>query len=191
MLVKEIDLSDGGKFQIHTDECPESPRDWDNLGAMVCFHKRYILGDDNHDYCQGDFNSWDDLKAQIEEDHDVVDILPIYMYDHSGVTISTTPFSCPWDSGQIGFIFATVQQAKEVWDMEVVVERDAESIRRILLAEVEAYDQYLRGEVYSFVLEDADGEVQDSCGGFFGDPVESGMIEHLSVERREEIEAAL
>lgn len=33
-------------------------------------------------------------------------ILPLYLYDHSGITISTGPFSCPWDSGQVGWIYA-------------------------------------------------------------------------------------
>lgn len=33
-------------------------------------------------------------------------ILPLYLYDHSGITISTVPFSCPWDSGQVGWIYA-------------------------------------------------------------------------------------
>jgi len=35
------------KLEIEQDSSPESPRTWDNLGTMVCFHKRYDLGDDN------------------------------------------------------------------------------------------------------------------------------------------------
>ena len=31
--------------RITQDEYAESPRDWDNLGTMVCFHRRYNLGD--------------------------------------------------------------------------------------------------------------------------------------------------
>lgn len=34
---------------IQWDEYPESPREWDNLGTMVCFHNRYRLGD-KHNY---------------------------------------------------------------------------------------------------------------------------------------------
>lgn len=34
-------------------------------------------------------------------------ILPLYLYDHGGITISTRPFSCPWDSGQVGYIYAS------------------------------------------------------------------------------------
>ncbi len=32
--------------------------------------------------------------------------LPLYAYSHGGVTISTSPFGDPWDSGQIGAIYA-------------------------------------------------------------------------------------
>jgi len=33
-------------------------------------------------------------------------ILPLYLYDHGGITMSTGAFSCPWDSGQVGWIYA-------------------------------------------------------------------------------------
>ena len=29
------------------DHDAESPREWDNLGSMVCAHRRYRLGDEN------------------------------------------------------------------------------------------------------------------------------------------------
>jgi len=37
-------------------------------------------------------------------------ILPLYLYDHSGITMSTSVFSCPWDSGQVGWIYASKQK---------------------------------------------------------------------------------
>ena len=78
--------------------------EFDNLGKMVCFHKRYSLGDD-HDIHHDDFNGWDEMGEHLTKGHDAVIILPLYLYDHSGITIQTTPFSCPWDSGQVGFIY--------------------------------------------------------------------------------------
>jgi hypothetical protein len=32
-------------LEIFPDEPYESPREWDNLGTMICFHRRYNLGD--------------------------------------------------------------------------------------------------------------------------------------------------
>jgi len=38
-------------------------------------------------------------------------ILPLYLYDHGGITMSTNPFSCPWDDGgQVGWIYASKQK---------------------------------------------------------------------------------
>ena len=34
------------KLRIERDEYPESPRDLDNAGTMVCWHRRYNLGDE-------------------------------------------------------------------------------------------------------------------------------------------------
>lgn len=41
-------------------------------------------------------------------------ILPLYLYDHSGITISTEPFSCPWDSWQVGWIYAPKDTFRKV-----------------------------------------------------------------------------
>ena len=40
-------------------------------------------------------------------------ILPLYLYDHSGITMNTTGFSCPWDSGQVGWIYADADCIKK------------------------------------------------------------------------------
>ena len=149
------------EIQVHYDEDSINPReDYDPLGKMVCFHGRYNLGD-KHDYDQNDYTSFDEMEKDIIKQENVAVILPIYMYDHSGITISTNPFSCPWDSGQIGFIYVTKEQANEE-DMT------KEQVEKYLLGEVKAYDAYLCGNVYGYVIE-KDGEFIDSCWGFIGD----------------------
>lgn len=154
-------------LRIFHDDCPDSPREWDNIGTMVCFHNRYKLGD-NTDYRKEDYNSWGELKQGIIENEGECVILPLYLYDHSGITISTSPFSCPWDSGQIGFIFVSKHKIKE----EGI---DEDRVTDILKGEVETYDQYLTGDVYLYEiyrLRTCDlgcihEELVDSCGGFF------------------------
>ena len=100
------------KFElvVEHDNDPMNPRtDWDNITTIVCFHKRYDIGDKT-DYKSSDFDSWDELKTQIESDNKVLLIKPLYMYDHSGITISTSPFSCRFDSGHVGWIFISEKQ---------------------------------------------------------------------------------
>jgi len=40
---------------------------------------------------------------------------PVYAYIHGGITVSTTPFSCRWDSGVLGFIRTTSKESAEKW----------------------------------------------------------------------------
>ncbi len=181
--------NDTHKLIVRYDEYAESPREWYNLGKMVCFHGRYTLGDE-HNYNSPEVffldlleNSQDELladdgftsrlyyfwKQEIVDNGDLADglaiqflgimedetypklgdefpaarfgrmiaeadsawideflndaeegelqdildsldkyiILPLFLYDHSGITMSTGPFSCPWDSGQVGWIYAS------------------------------------------------------------------------------------
>jgi hypothetical protein len=45
---KTFTFTDGRKLELHHDESPESPREWDNMGTMAFFHQRYDLGDKDH-----------------------------------------------------------------------------------------------------------------------------------------------
>jgi len=49
------------RLKIEQDEDAEDPREFDNLGIMVCFHKRYNLGDKT-DLSSDQFNGWDELE---------------------------------------------------------------------------------------------------------------------------------
>lgn len=157
------------KLEIEQDSSPESPRTWDNLGTMVCFHRRYDLGDDN-DYCSNNYDGWEEMKEDIIEKENVHTILPLYLYDHSGITISTSPFSCNWDSGQVGFIFVSKDKVKKEYVKDIRVED-------ILKGEVETYDQYLTGDVWGYKIYEVTTcdhgheheELVDSCWGFYGE----------------------
>lgn len=139
-----------GKFIVRTyqDNDPINPRENDNFGTMICFHGRYNLGD-KHDYNHNDYNGWEEMKKAIMKKEKVGVILPLYLYDHSGITISTSPFSCNWDSGQIGFIFCTKEQMKESW-IKQSGQEPSERCEVLLKGEVESYDKYLRGEQYGY-----------------------------------------
>jgi len=103
-------------------------------------------------------------------------ILPLYLFDHSGMTVSTTPFSCPWDSGQAGFAYMLLEEARRECGGE---EDPKEWARRMIEAEVKEYGQYLSGDVWGFEIKEYDwnpdseeweeeGEVVESCYAFYG-----------------------
>lgn len=101
-------------------------------------------------------------------------MLPLYLYDHSGLTMNTTGFHSPWDSGQVGFIYAPRDKVYKEYGWKRLTRSRLAKIREYLEAEVEAYDQYLTGEVYGYTIsakvsgDAAGGVVVDSCGGFYG-----------------------
>lgn len=164
-----VETYKGYEIKIEQDEDSQNPRtEFDNLGKMICFHGRYSLGDKN-DYNHKDYPGWDKLEAAIIEGEKAVISLPIYMYDHGGLTINTTGFSCPWDSGQIGFIVAPAAAVREEYKVKRIITKAViEKVKKVLLGEVETYDQYLRGDVYGYTVKDPNGEIVDSCWGFFG-----------------------
>lgn len=112
----------------------------------------------------------DDLKELLVERDDLV-ILPLYFYDHSIQSISTGSFvgraqHAEWDSGQVGYVYADRGMIEK--DFGAVTPDTVEKARKLLDAETECYDKYIRGESYGFRLYE-DGEEIDSCWGFLGD----------------------
>jgi len=189
------------RVRILHDPDAESPREWDNLGTMVCWHRRYNLGDEQPTCSPMEFfhgmmqeihpNIPDELPAEhvqaCIEKHYIV--LPLYLYDHSGITMSCSSFSCPWDSGQVGFIYVSMKTAR--LEFTGTGEQIREQAERCLRSEVEVYDHYLTGQCYGFVIEQADDDADlddddsweqiDSCWGFYGDDWKTnGIKEHLS-----------
>ncbi len=168
----------GLEIQVDYASNPEDPREWDPVTRMVCFHRRYNLGD-SHDYNSDDYAGWDEIEDQIFEDHNPVWIKPLYLYDHSGITISTSPFGCRWDSGQIGWVFITKERYEECFGKFEGTESEfVDKCCQIIESEVKTYDDYIRGEVYRFEVNDEDGEFIDACCGYYGqEGLEYGLDE--------------
>lgn len=211
---------EGNKYRltIELDDLAESPREWDNVATMACWHRQYDLGD-KHDYediqelleyladkvgVKYDEIDWSVRGAAKERDMKLIeDLKPyycikyLYLYDHSGITISTGSFNDPWDSGIVGLVYISKEKAfKEFSCMEDNTWYDEAS--RHIDGEVEFYDQYLRGNVWWYKLEKLcieenycphcgeiiniyeEWEEEDSCGGFIGDSLEDcGILDNI------------
>jgi hypothetical protein len=143
-----------------------NPINDDIASKFVCFHKRYSLGH-KHDYDHRDYSDWDEMEKDIIKKENPHTILPLYLYDHSGLTISTRPFACSWDSGQIGFVYITKRKVKEIGLNQTYKNK----VREILLADVKEYDMYLRGEVYLYqIIDNKSAEVIECLGGIIDAP---------------------
>lgn len=164
-------------IKIYHDPDAESPRDWDNLGTMVCGHTRYNLGDDNSFSSARDFlidllDLNEDCRLDVAALEDrakaIAVILPLYLYDHSGLAMNTTGFHCPWDSAQVGYIYVTLADIRSEYSVKRVSAKRRSQVEEYLRQEVATYHDYLAGNVYGYVIEE-DGIEADSCWGFIGD----------------------
>lgn len=192
------------------------PREGDNLGTMVCWHGRYNLGDeqirgqgeldeilldildesgkfkfsyqkDNVRY----FANTDLLLSAVRK-HTKNALLPLYLYDHSGISMSTMTSrfqvmdGAGWDWGTVGVIYASEKALMREYGVQEVTDEVREKAEDCLRNEVNTYDLYLRGEVYYYRLynKETDEDI-DGCGGFFGETLEElGIDEYLPEEYR-------
>lgn len=133
-------------LNIEHDLYAESPRSDENATKMWCWHRNYDLGDNDRNKPSDHIPSMEELKEVLEQQGEKLHIAkPLYLYDHSGITISTSPFSCRWDSGQVGYVFLTQS------DFESDCPYTAQNQRHwwadhILNRETEIYDEYLTGQ---------------------------------------------
>ena len=153
--------------KVVQDKDPYNPRECDNLGQMICFHNRYNLGDD-HNY------DIEECKEIYNDDNYIS--LPLYLYDHSGITMNTTGFSCPFDSGQIGIIYVKIEDVKKEYDWVRLNPKRHQIIIEKLKQQIEEYDEYLRGDIYGYITRDSEGDEIDSCWNFYGYDFEANCL---------------
>jgi hypothetical protein len=105
-----------------------------------------------------DMEQFELLKAIQKKDskHEHIVVEPLYKYEHSGVVYATSPFSCRWDSGQVGHIFSTANDFERIgapWNLD--------QAKKYITSEIDTYNQYLMGSCFGFKVEEI--STCDSC----------------------------
>lgn len=164
----------GYTIEIHQDFDPINPREWDTLGTIVHWHRRYDLGEEklSHEQARqidrnGGFYKW------LRRERDAEVILPLTFLDHSvqSIRVGSGAWGCDpggWDSGTVGFVYASRNKIMENFNRERMSKKLREQVEEYLRAEIETYDAYMTGDVYGYVILDPYGNNIDSCWGFYG-----------------------
>lgn len=87
--------------------------------------------------------------------------IPVYAYEHSGITFNTCGCADRWDSGVAGWAWMEADKVREMFG------GNREQAREYLRDMVKTLDAYVRGECYGYEVYNAEsGECVDSCYGF-------------------------
>lgn len=170
---------------IEQDESPESPREWDNLGVIVTALRNYQFEQE----LSGEYATLQEaFLAHLDDEglkfKDCI-VLPIYAYIHSGISLSVGAYTCKWDSGTAGYIYTTKKKARAEFGR--VYNARA---RACLAGEIETLNQYLEGDVWRYSITDDNGEILDSCGGYYGrDYCETEAAEMVEWYKKQDVAA--
>lgn len=179
---KEIEEA---RLVIEHDDGAESPRRDSNIGHFFTKENRYQSPDgtehplytimvETGDEARNTDNHMELIKARAseafkasapkdgsshDEDLHIIEIHPVYRYEHGGVAYRRGKAN-GFDYSNCGFYIVTAQSISGETHTE-------ESIAKAIDAELSVYTSWANGEVYRFTLYDEEGVEEDSCGGFY------------------------
>lgn len=191
----------GYKITIWQDvHYPVDPRSWDNLGTMVCRCKGYSLGDeDENTYRHVGDSGYEDVAwyfyglSGVSNDHEEYEGLTdrgvelVHRWIDKNIVIlglSIGDYGCnglrinevrgDYDDG---FIYCTKDDMRKRYRTKKVTKKIKENAQNALSSEIEVYNSWCSGDVYGYSIEDEHGDDVDSCGGYFGDYLKSGLMQ--------------
>lgn len=156
---------------IEHDENTTSPREWSNLGYFITVDRKQYSPDRHpeFEYIVKDTGDLAESQAEhikmigdrieAESSEKVLAIYPIVKYEHSAISYSLGTVN-NWDYSNNGFYIVTAKKAKEIG-------AKAKDYQKIIKNELEVFNKWINGECYQFCLYNEQGEVEDSCGGFY------------------------
>lgn len=186
----DLECSSARELCIHLiDALKEYPKVPRSLRKVIADETGHWSHRELHYLFEDDESLWGYIKDYIGDFEDIEDImdllgeqfivLPVYRYEHGQVSYSTASFSCPWDSGQAGFIFAH-KGFEGLSD---------EQIEKNLEGEITDFSAWSNGDVYVY---DIEKKVQcEHCHHVEMKPLESVGGFYSSDECMSEAKAAL
>lgn len=133
-------------------------------------------------------------RIKLIEDTGEVVILPISVYEHSGITIwlgsKWGHLDASWDCSSIGFAYVEKSTAEKegMLDPGDAFEHNWKKWAECMMkSEMDVYNQFVTGEVYGYMIEDENGDEgshPDLCGcwDFFGDDGKKEMLSEAKAD---------
>lgn len=183
--------------QVETDDWAENPREWDNLWTILTWTRRYDSIDSNQfrdmeeflldnltekqlrNLYKGNPSTKEFFERIQKRFYDLGYLVePISKYEHGQVVFSAG-VSQGWDSGVVGLAMVNIDDIKKEYETTVLSKGLKEKIHAILVDELDTYNSWANGYVYTVALMDFDGDIVDSLGGMIGYDTEEDMIKEF------------
>lgn len=181
--------------EVEHDEWAENPREWSNLWTILTWTSRYDSIDSNQFRDLEEFLLDNLTEKQVENlykgnpstkefferiqkrFYDLGYLVePISKYEHGQVVFSAG-VSQGWDSGVVGLAMVNIDDIKKEYGASVLSKGLKEKIHSILDSELDTYNSWANGYVYTVSLMDFDGNVVESLGGMIGYENEEKMVQ--------------
>lgn len=151
-------------LELSYDDQPDCPMDWDLSWKLISFRRNSIHSDDPAEYChvkdgevRPNFEYLSKFRAGLAF------FLDYYEHGQGAYSIHGEGMQCQWDTAQYGGILLWEHSPKE---MGAKSYEDREKDARGFL---ETYNAWMNGEVYGYTLKDEEGNLVDSCWGYYDD----------------------
>lgn len=118
--------------------------------------------------------AWDELIAEAKSGKHVAVAVDVRDHGSNGIHLHA---HLDFDDCEAIF-YCTPQKAREEWGTdadklagllaEALTDECKEKAQKYMRGEIETWEQYFQGDVYGVVVHDKNGEVLDSCWGFYG-----------------------
>ena len=192
---KEIIVPDGiaeyagYKLEIYQDEdSEEMTRDYDNLGKIISWHKRYDFTDKSVKDNFSDLIENPGVFLKYADKHSFI-YKPLYMYDHSGISFSLSnevyPFNDRWDAGQVGYIFTTSEEVKKWFKVKEITDDTKKKAYEEFETEIKELNNDMAGNSFYYLLYENNKQIDSLNGvryeyvskdGFWEDLAENNKI---------------
>jgi len=142
----------GYEIEIVHDEYPDNPREWDNLWTLVTAHRNYSGEEELSHDCESMEDAFEEHLKDNWLTMDKVYYHRVWLYEHSWVTISTSPFGDRWDSWQWWYIYISIEDAEQNMIGKNKEALEKESLR-YLDTEIKTLDKYYTWEIYEYRIQ--------------------------------------
>lgn len=159
------------RLVIDYDQFTISPREDTNLGYFLTIDSKYH-SPDKHEHIKNIMETTGHIakdqkdhikrmtdRINTETDEKVIKIYPIVKYEHGNVSYRLGS-QHGFDYSNNGFYIITEKTQKEIG-------AKAKNFETIINSELDLYNKYINGEIFSMTLYDEDGELQNSCNSFY------------------------